>query len=202
MHDILTHINNDFFVSHNSDELQKLIEKGIIDKKVVKNTWLGYPPATEEQIRKKEKLLGVTLPSSYREFLLTSNGFRYVSFSLNNLFSLDLINWAKNTEEEWWFDLLEECSTEVSDEKYFDYGPEQDTLYDRPQYIRESVKVSEWYDGMCVFLNPNVKHGLEWEVLVYATWYPGTARYRSFKEYLIATHEANVRSNSRSNNCS
>ena len=44
---------------------------------------------------------------------------------------------------------------------------------------------------MCIFLNPLVKHGEEWEVLEYATWYPGAQRYRSFLEYLQAVHKIN-----------
>jgi len=200
MHHILSDINNDFFESYNQNDLQRMIENGVLDRETVQKNWLGFPPATEKQIQDKEKLLGVTLPASYREFLLTSNGFRNVCFFLNNLFPVDKINWAKNTEEQWWFDLIDDTSSKVSDEEYFVYGKEQDTLYFRGHYLKESLKVSEWYDGMCVFLNPVVQYGLEWEVLVYATWYPGIARYRSFREYLIATHETNVGLNSDSNN--
>ncbi len=44
---------------------------------------------------------------------------------------------------------------------------------------------------MCVFLNPVIKFGDEWEVLEYATWYPGIQRYRSFRDYLLKTHTSN-----------
>lgn len=36
--------------------------------------WLGFPPATEDQIAVAESRLGVKLPPSYREFLAVSNG--------------------------------------------------------------------------------------------------------------------------------
>jgi hypothetical protein len=45
---------------------------------------------------------------------------------------------------------------------------------------------------MCVFLNPLVIHDKEWEVIEYATWYPGAYRYKSFKEFLLKTHNMNV----------
>ncbi len=196
MHHLLSEINNDFFESYSQKDLEEMVENGVLDNDTVKRKWLGYPPATTDQIRNRERFLGVTLPASYREFLLTSNGFKNVSFFLNNLFPIDKIDWAKNTEQEWWLELIDDTSSEISDEQYLIYGKEQSTLYYRRHYLKESLKVSEWYDGMCVFLNPSIQHEREWEVLVYATWYPGIARYRSFKEYLIATHEINVGLNS------
>jgi cell wall assembly regulator SMI1 len=36
--------------------------------------WLGRPPATKVEIDELEESLNVVLPPSYRDFLLTSNG--------------------------------------------------------------------------------------------------------------------------------
>ena len=159
-------------------------------------TWINYDPEMSgEDTRQeggREKYLGITLPPSYKDFLLTSNGFRFISFFLDNLFPIEKIEWARNTEEDWWFQLLANSGIEVSDEQYFYYGKDQDTVLGRDEYFKESLKVSNWYDGMCVFLNPIIKFGDEWEVLVYATWYPGTRRFRSFKEFLIEPHEENL----------
>jgi hypothetical protein len=191
-HDILQQISNDFFEDNNTSDIEEMIENGIIDKEVKDIKWLGFPPANEQEILRREKYLGTTLPPSYKDFLLTSNGFRFISFFLDNLFPIEKIEWARNTEENWWFQLLENSGIEVSDEQYFYYGKDQDTVLSRDEYYRESLKISNWYDGMCVFLNPMIKSGDEWEVLVYATWYPGTKRFRSFKEFLIETHEENL----------
>ena len=191
-HDILQYISEDFFKDNNSSDIEEMLENGIIDKEVNDIKWLGFPPANEQDIIKREGYLGITLPPSYRDFLLTSNGFRYISFFLDNLFPIEKIEWARNTEEEWWFQLLENCGTAVSDEQYFYYGKDQDTVLCRDEYFKESLKVSNWYDGMCVFLNPIIKFDDEWEVLVYATWYPGARRFTSFKEFLIETHEENL----------
>ena len=89
--------------------------------------------------------------------------------------------------------LFKDEVVEVSDEEYFYYEDDQDPVLSRTRYISESLKISEWYDGLCVFLNPKVKFGNEWEVLVYATWFPGIRRYKSFEDFLSKTHLANQR---------
>jgi hypothetical protein len=45
-----------------------------VDEVQRENRWLGYEPAGEEAVRAAEERLGVRLPPSYRNFLLTSNG--------------------------------------------------------------------------------------------------------------------------------
>ena len=192
MQDILNDISNDFFISNNPLEIEEMVKNGVIDREAVEKKWLGYPPASQQDIIAKENQLGITFPPSYKEFLLTSNGFRQVSTFLDNLHPVEKVEWAKNTEPQWWFDLLDQNDLEVPDELYLVYGPEQEPYRHRGTYFKHSLKISDQYDGMCVFLNPIIKHGEEWEVLVYATWYPGTRRYRSFREYLLDTHEINL----------
>lgn len=193
MQQILQDLNDDFFLDNAANDIEQRIKWGEVDQNAIENKWIGYPPVNEQEVVAKEKQLGVTLPTSYRLFLLTSNGFRNISPFLNNLFSLEKLDWAKNTEEQWWLDVCIDSQTNVSDEDYFDYSDRQDTAQCRPEYIPESLKVSEWHEGMCIFLNPGVKDGVEWEVLEYATWHPGIQRYRSFEEFLIKTHEMNIR---------
>jgi hypothetical protein len=134
----------------------------------------------------------MAFPPSYKRFLLTSNGFRNISPFIYRLLSLEQVDWAKNTEEQWWLDMCAEKEYDVSDEDYFDYSDEQDSVNCRPEYILESIKISEWGDAMCVYLNPIVKHGDEWEVLEYASWFPGIQRYKSFEEFLFKIHKTNV----------
>src|SRR4051812_47928636 len=105
--DILRCINEDFFNDNTMSDIEEMIENGVIPKVVIDNRWLGFPPASEQDIMMREMHLEITLPPSYRDFLLTSNGFRYVSFFLDNLSSIEEVDWAINIEEEWWFQLLE-----------------------------------------------------------------------------------------------
>lgn len=52
--------------------------------------------------------------------------------------------------------------------------------------------MSKWFDDVCVFLNPQIVHDGEWEVLEFATWFPGVYRYRCFLEYLQETHKSDL----------
>ncbi|UIX35145.1 SMI1/KNR4 family protein [Streptomyces sp. GQFP] len=53
--------------------------------------WLGYGPASEEAVLAAERRLGVRLPPMYRNFLLTSNGWK--SIGLLDLLKVDEIGW-------------------------------------------------------------------------------------------------------------
>jgi hypothetical protein len=69
-----------------------------------KNVWLGYEPATEVAIRRAEKRLSARLPPSYRNFLLASNGWSSMAFSLD-LLTVDQVRWFFEAEPEllaWW----------------------------------------------------------------------------------------------------
>ena len=186
-------LNEDFFLLNDAESIEMYVEGKGIDKESVQKKSLTYDPATKSAINAKEKSLGVKLPPSYIEFLLVSNGFKIISPFLDNLFPIEKIDWAKNLEEKWLLDMYSSDASEVSDEQYFYYEEDQDPALSRNRYIPESLEISEWYDGMCVFLNPVIKFGDEWEVLVSATWYPGIRRYKSFREYLWETHESNRR---------
>jgi hypothetical protein len=190
--EILKSINQDFFQDRTNEELLEGVEYGWIDPHVYDSKWLGFPPASPESIFAREDLLGMKLPPSYKDFFLHSNGFRDISPFLNNLFPVEEINWAVNFETERKLTIWQTLGIEVSDEKYNIYGPDQDPVWYRPEYIKDSLKICEWCDGMCVYLNPLINFDREWEVIVYANWYPGARRYKSFKEYMICVHENNV----------
>jgi len=182
--EILKSINKNFFEENNSLEIEVIIQNGFVSKDTIESRWLGYPGATEEEIRKKEQILNASLPPSYKEFLIASNGFKLISPFLDNLLPIEKVNWANQTEGEFWT-RYKDYNSNVSDEQYFDYSDNQDPVLCRDEYLYHSLKISEWCQGLCVFLNPLVIHNNEWEVLEYATWYPGTMRYQSFKDYLL-----------------
>ena len=191
--EIIDNINQDFFRSWTANELTEGVEFGWIDPHIVKTKWLGFPPATIDSILARESTLGTELPPSYREFLLHSNGFRDISPFLNNLFPVEEIDWARNFDIEQQLSVWRSMDIEVPEEKYNYYGPDQDPVSYRPEYIKDSLKICEWCDGMCVYLNPRVKFVLEWEVIQLANWFPGARRYKSFKDFMISVHEVNVK---------
>jgi len=190
---IIELLSEDFFKGNAPENIDIFLKSGSISIQDIERRSMAFEPADISSIEEKEKKLGIKLPPSYKDFLLVSNGFKIISPFLDNLFSIEKIDWARNLEEKWSIDMFNEDSAEVSDEEYFYYEDDQDSLLSRTSYIPESLKVSEWYDGMCVFLNPFVKFGDEWEVLEYATWFPGVQRYKSFLNYLLKTHLSNQR---------
>jgi hypothetical protein len=54
--------------------------------------WLGYEPASEAAVVAAEQRLGVRLPLTYRNFLLASNGFCHMAYSVD-LLKAENIGW-------------------------------------------------------------------------------------------------------------
>jgi hypothetical protein len=54
--------------------------------------WLGEEPASEDMIVAAENRLGIRLPPTYRNFLLVSNGWSTISYSVD-LLKVDEIGW-------------------------------------------------------------------------------------------------------------
>jgi hypothetical protein len=62
--------------------------------------WYGYDPATEEAVLAAEERLGVRLPPSYRNFLLTSDGWSAIAYSLYDLLKAGEVGWFRDLEPE------------------------------------------------------------------------------------------------------
>ena len=61
--------------------------------------WLGYPPATEEQIEAAENRLGIKLPDDFKEFLRITNGFLTPNDATEPTFeSIEKIEYLKNID--------------------------------------------------------------------------------------------------------
>mgnify|MGYP000072157809 CR=1 FL=1 len=152
----------------------------------LKAKWLGRSPASLDEIAAGENRLGVDLPQSYREFLLMANGWVYPGNDMDfpgQLRSIDAVAWFKDEDSEWigaWEETNGQC---VSDEEYFVYGEEQDTVTLRSEYLRYCLKISESSEGGVYLLNPKVvsKTG-EWEAWHFSDELPGATRCRSFRE--------------------
>lgn len=189
--EILNQINDNYFNQQTHETLEKSKLLGYLDNETIKNKWLGNNPCTSDQIKNLELKLGVTIPTSFKDFLLVSNGFKNIAPMVGNLNPIERIDWVKNTEQEW-LEIISKFNYPVSDEKYFDYSENQDSAYFRNEYLKDCLKISEWEDGVIILLNPNVKYDSEWEVIEYGTWYPGASRFKSFFDYMIAKKNCDV----------
>src|SRR5436190_23635516 len=63
--------------------------------------WLGFEPATEEQIAATEKRLKIPLPPSYRAFLKVSNGWRRTTFAISRVRPVGEVQWFRKENREW-----------------------------------------------------------------------------------------------------
>ncbi|WP_182905882.1 SMI1/KNR4 family protein [Microbispora sp. H13382] len=140
-----------------------------------------FSPATEAEVRELEERLGVELPPSYRQFLLSANG--WGSDDDCCLLRVEEVGWLRDVDPsiaESWSAPKPENSWSVPDELYFVYGLEQDSIHFRGEYVPDTLLLGYWDDGAAL-LNPHVStvEG-EWEAWYLAPWLPGARRYRSF----------------------
>lgn len=142
--------------------------------------------ALESEILELELKLGKSLPTSYRNFLLCSNGWIIVN-EYSKLFGTKEIDWFHTLNKEWVDVWNKDERDEVDDEKYFLYGEHQDPCYIRNYYMKTALQISTDEDGYVYLLNPMVVNEQgEWEAWDFGNKIAGAYRYRSFWEMMQA----------------
>jgi hypothetical protein len=172
--------------------------RGRLPTEVVESGWLGFPPATEDEIEGLEERLNARLPPSYRSFLKTSNGWLYPGSFIYDLLPTSKVGWLRDLHPDWidaWMEGAKMIGdvAPISDAEYFVYGPQQDACNFRIEYWRATLTLSGRGDSSVFLLNPLVRtpEG-EWEAWFFANWQAGAVRYRSFWELMQATFEGFV----------
>ena len=124
--------------------------------------WLGETGAAETKIQGLEQRLGRRLPSSYRAFLLESNGFQQQSAFIHQLYGTGEVDWFHVHHADW---------ADAYRETYPDLGA--------------CLQVSAEGDSAVVLLNPKViSSDGEWQAYFFANWIPGARPFRSFREFM------------------
>jgi tetratricopeptide (TPR) repeat protein len=165
----------------------------------------GAPGASDGAIADAEKKLGTTLPQSYKEFLKASNGLKQPIMGMpatgGDFWPVEEIDWLRVRNQEWIDVWGQADETEVSDEEYFVYGPDQDSCLFRTEYVSKCLEISHDGDAGIYLLNPEIKDSSgEWEAWHLASWMPGATRYRSFQEMLKA-HYAELERSGKDDSC-
>ncbi len=162
--------------------------------------WLGFPGATEEQIRATEARLRAALPPSYRQFLAVTNGWRTTGTFVGTVYACQEVRWFREQNQQWIDAYVSPPmpffyrESRLSDSEYFVYGEHQDPARFRPEYLRTALEISAEGDSAIYLLNPDVVSAEgEWEAWFFANWLPGANRYRSFWEMMVAEHESFLR---------
>lgn len=181
-------------------------EQAINDTQTIRKrrqqNWLGYPGATDEQIKATEARLGKKLPPSYRAFLKVSNGWQETTPFIQNLGSTEDISWFATQYPDWLNQWMRRyrvapaspvngaaAALPVSDHQYFVYGDAQDCRKLRVNYLKKALAISAASDASIYLLNPEVvtEEG-EWEAWFLADWLPGADRYPSFQSLMEAEY--------------
>ncbi len=155
-----------------------------LPQSVIDSEWLGYPGATEAEITAAEKRLGKTLPPSYREFLKVSNGWRQTGHFINDLWTVDRIDWHR---------ILNPQNIRIWQADDYEIDNDPDPWQRRGGYhisevvdfrpLAHALQISDWGDEEILLLNPDaVSADGEWEAWFHAGWIPGAYRFPSFRE--------------------
>jgi hypothetical protein len=85
------------------------------DPEVERTRWLGFEPATEQAVAAAEARIGMRLPPSYREFLLTTDGWRDAGIFVWRMRDTSDIGWLRDLAPHWddsWAELCEDDQRE------------------------------------------------------------------------------------------
>jgi hypothetical protein len=81
-----------------SRDYRELIPAELIDEQ---NLWIGYPGASEAQIRQTENRLKTRLPQTYREFLKITNGWPTAGPYVGRILPVHEIEWVAARRRDW-----------------------------------------------------------------------------------------------------
>ncbi|TVT48591.1 SMI1/KNR4 family protein [Amycolatopsis rhizosphaerae] len=155
-----------------SEEWISAAEPDELDSAVLRDRWLGFAPATEDEVAAAEARLGLRLPPSYREFLLTTNGWRDAGCFVYRMRDTSDLGWLRDHEPYWedWEGLSPEDNPDLANDNRFTRG----------------LLLSQDADAGILFLDPgDVDEAGEWAAYSLFSWRAeAPARFASFRELM------------------
>jgi hypothetical protein len=130
---------------------------------VIKQGWLGHPPASPAQIDTAEVRLGVRLPPSYREFLAASNGWQQVAQEAGKLLPVESIDWFADDHQEW-IDAYADAEEHTG--------------------LRRAILLSDGTEAVILLATEIPGAPDECQAWYFANWIPGAMTFPSFKHLM------------------
>ena len=99
--EFLAQVSDDLLNRATKDDLEFLSYSKSYEK-TTSARWFGGNPVSPAEIESLEKRLGLGLPKSYREFLLTTNGweaFLEFPYGIVSLLSVSVVDWFHKFDE-------------------------------------------------------------------------------------------------------
>ncbi|WP_406641221.1 SMI1/KNR4 family protein [Amycolatopsis sp. WGS_07] len=144
------------WLSRWSAEWVQSAEPGELDPEVLRDRWLGFAPASAETVAATEARLGQALPPSYREFLLTTDGWRDAGSFVWRLRDTTDVGWLRDIEPYW------EEWEELSDDEPDPGGGNK---------FSRGLLISRDADAGILFLDPgDVDESGEWAAYSLFSW--------------------------------
>ncbi|MFI9503703.1 SMI1/KNR4 family protein [Nocardia sp. NPDC052566] len=150
-------------------------DPGELDPEVVRQRWLGYAPATEGDVAAVEERLGLRLPPSYRDFLLTTDGWRHAGVFVWQMRDTTNLGWLRDLDPIWesWADLLTEDPVDAPG-----------TPFSR------GLLISLAADAGALFLDPADRdENGEWAAYSVFSWAEFPRRYPSFTALMESLYQ-------------
>ncbi|TVL93743.1 SMI1/KNR4 family protein [Streptomyces sp. SAJ15] len=148
-----------------------------LEAEVARDRWLGFAPATAEEVAAAEARLGRALPPSLREFLLTTDGWRDAGVFIYRLAGAAELAWLADADEDsGWIEAY-------SDTEFFD---EEEDEEPEGRILARSLRLSLEGDAAVMLLDPeDVDERGEWAAYWLASWSgSGPERFDSFHDLM------------------
>jgi len=153
-----------------------------LDEAVVRDRWLGFAPATEEEIAAAEGRLGVRFPPSLREFLAVTSGWRDAGEFIYRLAGPAELGWLRDVDS-FWIDSFGAA---------FDAGRDEDEDESSTAMLSRALQLSTDGDCAVMFLDPrDVSADGEWAAYWLASWSgEGPERFDSFYDLMHGQYKS------------
>ncbi|MCP2342573.1 SMI1/KNR4 family protein [Actinomadura rupiterrae] len=125
-----------------------------LEPDVVRDRWLGFAPASPEAVEAAEERIGMRLPPSYRDFLLTTDGWRDAGIFVWRMSDTSALGWVRDLVSYWteWDGITEDGEAET--------GP-----------VTRGLLISSEADAGILFLDPgDIDENGEWAAYSLFSW--------------------------------
>jgi len=90
-----------FLIDYSRELLADRRIKKSIPEAVFESGWMGYEPASENDLLELESRIGVHLPESYRQFLASTDGWRDSGRFIYEMLSCRKVEWFRTNNQSW-----------------------------------------------------------------------------------------------------
>ena len=134
----------------------------------IESNWLGFEPATDEQIEEAQKRLGIKLPQDYIDFLKITNGFPEYSVISPSFLPVEKIDYLN-----------------ILNEDFVNVYPKFEDPTEIEQGVPFSLLIAGLDEEQSFLIIPPNNNRDKWLYCKSAYWIPGEEEFNSLENYFI-----------------